>query len=873
MRLNRMLLEEVFSNEIAGHPEQLWLLKPSDLTNLPALAAKLREARDPVSAYLRDHCSETVQRQLREYNAARPPMPDFRENLANSLNFVIRSDDFYEKERFLSVKLSPRIKSLLDQKLTGLELVKLNRYLIEETYPDSIAAIESVPIDIRADSLEFDSASNLMISSGHVRLQKGEEMLRGDHAIVNLDSYDVLAEGNVQFERGSDIWIGKKLRYNFQTKKGDFGVFSAYMEPFYVHAESSKRIGENEYLLKDAVLSTCEGEHPRAFFKVKNARIIPGHHIYARHVALYVGGVPVMYSPYWAQNLGDPNFISVVPGYNSRMWAFLLTTFNYRLSRNIEAKSHIDLRARRGIAVGQDILWSSSGNAKGLSTEKYEGELEDEPWAFGMRSMNRWEKPEDEEEDKWYGDLITYYAYDLWPDEGKSHDYPIPADRYRVRLSHNQNIDESDYLMVQANYISDPYIIEQFFREEYKTEPEPDNYLVLGRRGQYYAASLMFRKRFNDFYTTIDRLPEATLDFTRQQIWDTPFYYEGKHTAAYLSKEWEKKLLTNNANYSAFRFDTPSMIYYPTKQFGFLNIIPRAGWEGTFYSAGAIYYTNFVTTTYVDTNGVTKATVTTNVLTRSGDAQFRSMPKLGVETSFKAFKVWETYPGTIINNIRHIAEPYANYSFVPEPNVLSTNLYQFDEIDSLGKANEIKFGIRNKIQTQRFGKLSAFSRSYNVADLINADIWTTYRVAREQNQNLFTNISYDIRSTPVDGLELFLDGEFDQYESRFHTINTRLALFDDPTWRYEVEHRYLENSNSLLNNELKLSPVPKWAYSIYVRYDFYDQHMEAYGFTIQKIIDCITAKIGFEQQMDDDFTVWLQFWFTQFPKVRVDVGL
>jgi len=100
-----------------------------------------------------------------------------------------------------------------------------------------------------------------------------------------------------------------------------------------------------------------------------------------------------------------------------------------------------------------------------------------------------------------------------------------------------------------------------------------------------------------------------------------------------------------------------------------------------------------------------------------------------------------------------------------------------------------------------------------------------------------------------------------------------MAISDDPFWRYEVEHRYLNGGNSLLNNELNLSPVPNWAYSFYVRYDFYDKHMEAYGVTIQKTMDCITTKIGFEQQTDDEFTVWLQFWFTQFPKVRVDIGL
>ena len=874
MHLNRILLEEIYSNEIAGRPERYWLLRPIDLIKLPALTIKLREAKDPVSHYIRDNCTETVKQQIQEYNSKALPSADFRENLVNSLNIILQGDSFYDKERFSSVKLSKQTKNLVEQNVTGLKMVRLNRYLIEDTYPDYIARIETAPMDIKADSLELDNANNLLTASGHVRIQKGEELLRSDNAIVNLDSYDILAEGNVQFERSSDIWIGKKLRYNFRSKKGDFGVFSAFMDPFYVHAESSKRISDEEYLLKNAVLSTCEGEHPVAYFRAKTVKIVPGRHVRAKHVVLYVGGVPVMYFPFWSQNIGDPNFISIVPGYNSRMYAFLLTTINNRLSRNFESKSHVDLRVRRGVAVGQDILWSSSGNAKGLSTEKYAGGIDDQPWVFGMRSAKRWDKSEDddEEEDKWYGDLITYYANDLWPDEGETHAYPVPTDRYRLRLTHNQNITERDYFMAQLNYLSDPYIIEQFFREEYKTDPEPDNYMVLGRRGQYYSASLLFRKRFNDFYTSIDRLPEATLDFTRQQIWNSPFYYEGKHTAGYLSKQWEKNVATNS-NYSAFRFDTPNTIYYPTKNFDFLNIIPRVGWRGTFYSAGRDYFTNITTTSVTDTNGITTTTSTTNIFTRSGDAKLRSIPYIGLETSFKAFKVWETYPGTIINNIRHIAEPYANYSFVPKPSVVSNELYQFDDIDTFGKANEIKIGMRNKIQTQRFNKLDPSSRRYSVADLVNVDIWTVYYVAPEENQNVFSNINFDVRSTPIDGMALYIDGEFDQYESQFQSFNTRLSLFDENLWRYMVEHRYLEGSNSLLNNELTLSPFANWTYSIYVRYDFYDKHMEAYGLTVQKTIECITTRIGFEQQTDDDFTVWLQFWFTQFPKVRVDVGL
>jgi hypothetical protein len=123
--------------------------------------------------------------------------------------------------------------------------------------------------------------------------------------------------------------------------------------------------------------------------------------------------------------------------------------------------------------------------------------------------------------------------------------------------------------------------------------------------------------------------------------------------------------------------------------------------------------------------------------------------------------------------------------------------------------------MRNKIQTQRFNKLEPSSRRYGVADLVNADIWTVYYVSPDDSQNVFSNINFDVRSTPIDGIELYLDGSFDQYESQFETFNTRLSLFDKTLWRYMVEHRYLDGGSSLLNNELTLSPFANWTYSIF----------------------------------------------------------
>jgi hypothetical protein len=249
-------------------------------------------------------------------------------------------------------------------------------------------------------------------------------------------------------------------------------------------------------------------------------------------------------------------------------------------------------------------------------------------------------------------------------------------------------------------------------------------------------------------------------------------------------------------------------------------------------------------------------------------AQYRNMYQLGVESSFKAFKVWQTYPGDIINNVRHIAEPYIDYTWVPDPNVLFTNLYQFDDVDALGLQNNLKFGMRNKIQTKR----------RTIYELLYLDVWTRYRFQEQPDQNVLSNVAFEVRSSPFDWLVLRVDGQYDTYQPAIQTFNTRLTILDKTFWSYEVEHRYVDSSSSLLFNTLTISPYIDWRFSVYCRYEFNSQStmgqpgLEEYGFSAQRMFGCLTAKVGFDW-LDEDYDVWLQFWFTEFPKVRVDAGL
>ena len=330
--------------------------------------------------------------------------------------------------------------------------------------------------------------------------------------------------------------------------------------------------------------------------------------------------------------------------------ALLEADVNYRVVK--EFVNRIKERA-----VGQDVLWSSSGNSKGLSTEIFQDHDEDD-WFIGKgfpavrRSVDDY--------DPWFGDAVAYYANDKNPDEDDPALSDISNDRFRLRLYNSSAFTNDNYFLAQASYASDREFIEQYFRDEYQADPEPNNYMVLMHRGDQYTASVKVERHLSDFYETIDRLPELSLDVARTELFESPFYYEGKTSGGYM-----QRFNPTSTNYTApaflsdipeysdtnrtslGRFDSMNMLYFSKKYFGFLNLTPRAGYRGTWYSKTKEDRHRVTETRYVNTNGIEVVRIVTNRFSIESGGDWRSLFELGAEASMKAFKVWETYPGDI----------------------------------------------------------------------------------------------------------------------------------------------------------------------------------------------------------------------------------
>jgi len=278
--------------------------------------------------------------------------------------------------------------------------------------------------------------------------------------------------------------------------------------------------------------------------------------------------------------------------------------------------------------------------------------------------------------------------------------------------------------------------------------------------------------------------------------------------------------------------------------------------------------TTSTTNTVVDGLGHTNVTVTTATATSTNatdveaGAQLRSRVELGVEVSYKAFATWDA-GGT---PMRHIIEPYANYTFAPEPNLLPEDLYQFDEVDQLGKDHSVKIGARNKLQTKR---------NNEPFDLMDIDAYARFLLEPEAGQNALDSVNVIGELHLVEGLKIRFDAEANP-DDGLRVFNARMEAANPELWGGGVEYRFRKDDSSLLLADLTLFPKARWTCNAYGRYEMEDSQLEEVGGFLQRNYDCISVRTGvgflpgYERtdgvMIEDEWRVILGLWLTAFPE-------
>src|SRR6202008_4669232 len=168
------------------------------------------------------------------------------------------------------------------------------------------------------------------------------------------------------------------------------------------------------------------------------------------------------------------------------------------------------------------------------------------------------------------------------------------------------------------------------------------------------------------------------------------------------------------------RFDTFHQLTFPNTYFGWLSIVPRVGYRGTYYGkTWDLGSTIFVP----DPDPLVPNTIlpppsTVNPIKFAGDT-FRSVFDTGAEASFKISRKWEDVQSRAVglDGLMHVIQPFSDFSFVatnkdptdilqfdrfqPSTQLRAIDFPQFTPIDSIAGWTVLRAGVRNKLETRR----------------------------------------------------------------------------------------------------------------------------------------------------------------------------
>lgn len=795
--------------------------------------------------------------------------------------------------------------------------------------------IDSLTSDLNIKGLTttMDPETGIATVTGDVHIRYGDMEMRCGSAQYNQTTGEVVARDGVTLWRAGTLYRGDSITYNsitgamsghnvitgmaagapgepfaLQTLQAGATRFTgmAFFQADDFHSDSKL---ENKIEATGVSFTSHDVQNPNFRVAAKELTVTPGDQAEMRGIKMLVGKTPLLWLPKVTKSLDNDSGLRLGPGFQSRWGAFLLTQYVVKHGDHTMAKYKFDLRSKRGVGAGVDFI-----SMRHFANQQNFGRLK----LYGVS-------------DNAVGTNVT-----------TSTRYPVDKNRYRVNFQHRIYLPGPDvstwYLDFDLNKISDIHFYEDFFFNDYRTDREPDNQISLVHVNEAYVATLMAKFKMNDFYRTTTRLPELSFDFVRRPLQNTGIYHQGTITAGIIGevvgKQEQAELVrlqglgfgglagvladplgtapasflslagqprsatltgTNvtqgmAAIYSRLqepsyaRFHTYHEFLYPKTYMGWLNVTPRIG-------AGLTSYGNIDGSS----TGLTSFT--------------RGIFSLGLDVSFKLIKTWSDVqkPSLGINGIRHVFQPYLNYSYVdasqnsglpgidrlsPTTRPRSIDVPFFSAVDSLRSWNVARIGFRNLLQTKRdyfssngngsfLETPGGDSQTYTWAGMNTyVDVFAKDPEFGRDLSNLYNEAFW--RPVPWIMVKSDLQLPISTGTGSFTEANTSIVWLPSQNTSLEFGHQYISNHPYFLNSDLLYSRLyarltENYGFSMNHIYEANGGDLQFQSYSLTRDLSSWIASLGIMARNNgggrSDFGILLSFTLKDFPKVNFDLDV
>ncbi|MGZ5018967.1 MAG: LPS-assembly protein LptD [Chthoniobacterales bacterium] len=720
------------------------------------------------------------------------------------------------------------------------------------------------PMEITASGgTHYDNG--IATAHDNVAIHIGDTDIYADDAEYNTETKEVKMRGHVRIYRttpkGTEFYVGETGTYNTQTKKLSTNELSTMNMPFFVSGEEMTSLDDGGHLILNGSFTTHDSPTPDFHLHARRMRVYEGDRVILRDVVFYVGKIPIFYWPYVYQSLDDSFNFFVSPSFISSWGPSLLGRVTFPITDNIKETVRLDLRGRRGVALGSDT-----------------------DFKYGVKESS-------------YARLRTYFLEDQNPLINRT-SLPrgsVPNERYRVSLDDRTNFTNDIYGMATITKLSDQYLMQDFYQSEFRVNPKPDNFIAVTKTNPGYALTAWTRFQANNFFETTERLPEIDFDVIRQPIFHTPIYYESDSSFAYLSRNFAAGETgpdgSELVDYHSYRADTFHQFTLPMTYFGWLSVVPRVGFRATYYSE----------TRNIDNVPVVQSDnplipefllppPSENMPLVPGGDRLRTIVNTGVEASFKISRTWESAQSRALglDGLRHIIQPFLNFSWVggnetnpaeilqfdryqPSTQLRSVDFPQFTSIDSIANWSIARVGVRNRLQTRRDDVTINWLELETYFD-VNFD--------NPYDRRDYSNLYNRLRFAPVPWASLAVSAQLPAFATGFTEVNTNVHFQPLANLQVDFGHRYLNNNPFFTDSSLYSGAVyyridDNWGVGAYERYEAATNILEEQRYSVYRDLTSWVASLGAiirDNGGVKEYGVLLTFTLKALPKLNLDLN-
>jgi len=156
------------------------------------------------------------------------------------------------------------------------DTARFKKRQVDLDHPVSFAAKDSMVLYGRNTARMFGSSSvtygDVNLSASHIYMDMDSNLVRANGIPDSIGDL----QGKPVFKDNSGEYESRVMAYNFKTKKGYITDIVTEQGEGYLTGGITKKVGENEYFLKDGRYTTCDNhEHPHFYFQLTKAKVVP----------------------------------------------------------------------------------------------------------------------------------------------------------------------------------------------------------------------------------------------------------------------------------------------------------------------------------------------------------------------------------------------------------------------------------------------------------------------------------------------------------------------------------------------------------------------------------------------------------------------